>query len=242
MLVISPWADAVMDGPSSTAWQSATPSTGSIVALEMATKPGQTGGMTASPTDAIATLRIEIKYIGPLIWRRVAVRTSMNLMALHKIIQAAMGWLDYHLWELVIDERQYGIPDPDRPHVKNGATTQLSTILASGVTEFGYVYDFGDNWEHRNIVEQTGHAETGAKYPRFLGGERRCPPEDCGGPPGYFDFIENIARKQSKSAKEALDWYGGPYDPDDIDEQQINITLGRIANFYRPGRSKSGNK
>jgi hypothetical protein len=192
----------------------------------MATKPGHTGGMTASPTDAIATLRIEVKYIEPLIWRRVAVRTAMNLMALHKVIQAAMGWLDYHLWEFVVDERKYGIPDPDRPHVKNAASTQLATILTSGMTEFGYVYDFGDYWEHRVIVEATGKAETGAKYPRFMGGERRCPPEDCGGPPGYFDF------------KEALDWYGGSYDPDDIDEQQINVTLGRIANSYRPGRSK----
>jgi hypothetical protein len=73
----------------------------------------------------------------------------------------------------------------------------------------------------------------------ILGGERCCPPEDCGGPPGYFDFIENIARKNSKKAKEALDWYGGPYDPDDIDEEEITITLGRIAKSYRPGRSKS---
>jgi hypothetical protein len=43
--------------------------------------------MTPSATDAIATLRIEIKYIEPLIWRRIAVRTSMNLMALHKVSQ-----------------------------------------------------------------------------------------------------------------------------------------------------------
>jgi hypothetical protein len=212
------------------------------ILLEFRPKPAQIIWMTNSPTDAIATLRIEIKYIEPLIWRRVAIRTSMSLMALHKVIQATMGWLDYHLWEFVIDERKYGIPDPDRPHVKNGATTQLSTILASGMTEFGYVYDFGDYWEHRVIVEATGKAETGAKYPRFLGGERRCPPEDCGGPPGYFDFIENTARKQSKGAKEALDWYGGPYDPEDIDVEQINITLGQIANSYRAGRSKSGNK
>jgi hypothetical protein len=41
----------------------------------------------------------------------------------------------------------------------------------------------------------------------------------------------------AKKAKEALDWYGGPFDPDDIDEEQIGITLGRIANAYRPGRS-----
>ena len=33
------------------------------------------------------------------------------------------------------------------------------------------------------------------------------------------DFIENIARKQSKKAKEALEWYGGPYDPDNLDEE-----------------------
>jgi hypothetical protein len=155
--------------------------------------------MTASPTDSIATLRIEIKYIEPLIYRRIGVRTSIDLKSLHTVIQAAMGWLDYHLWKVVIDQRKYGIPDPDRPHVKNGATTQLAAVLVSGITEFGYVYDFGDNWEHRIVIEQTADAETGTKYPRFLGGERRCPAEDCGGPPGYFDFIENIARKSRLS-------------------------------------------
>ena len=106
------------------------------------------------------------------------------------------------------------------------------------MTEFDYVYDFGDNWEHRIFVEGIQPTEPDTKYPRFLGGERRCPPEDCGGPPGYFDFIENIARKNSKKAKEALEWYGGPYDPDNIDEQQINVTLGRLANSYRPSLSR----
>jgi Plasmid pRiA4b ORF-3-like protein len=194
--------------------------------------------MTAASTNAIATLRIEIKYIEPLIWRRVAVCTSMNLKGLHGIIQATMGWLDYHLWEFVVDQGKYGVPNPERLHVKNGAAAKLATILASGITEFDYVYDFGDNWEHRIIVEGIKPAEPDAKYPKFLGGERRCPPEDCGGPPGYFDFIENIARTQSKTAKEALEWYGGPYDPDDIDVEQINITLGRIANSYRTGHPK----
>ena len=42
--------------------------------------------------------------------------------------------------------------------------------------------------------------------------------------------------------KRRLDWYGAPYDPDDIDEQQINITLGRIANSHRTGRSKAVKK
>jgi hypothetical protein len=200
--------------------------------------------MTSS--DAIAILRVELAYIEPLIWRRVAVRTSTNLRALHKVIQAAMGWLDYHLWEFTADERRYSIAIPGDPdwnkRIHNAASTTLSALLTSGVTEFGYLYDFGDDWAHRVVVEAVKPAEPGESYPCFLGGERRCPPEDCGGPPGYFEFIENIASKRGKKAKEALEWYGGPYDPADIDERQIKITLGRIANSYRTGRSKSVKK
>ena len=210
--------------------------------MELATRAGQTGGMTASSEDAIAILRIELEDIEPLIWRRVAVRTSMNLKAVHSVIQAAMGWLDYHLWELTANERKYGILIPNDPdwnrRIKNAATTKLSALLTAGVTEIGYIYDIGDNWRHRIIVEKLKPAEPGAQYPQFLGGERRCPPEDCGGLPGYYDFLDNIASKQSKKRKAALDWYGRPYDPDDIDEQQVVITLKRIANSRRPGRSK----
>lgn len=64
-------------------------------------------------------------------------------------------------------------------------------------------------------------------------------PRTAAGRPANFEFIESIASKRGKKAKEALEWYGGPYDPDDIDEQQINITLGRIANSHRIGRSKT---
>ncbi|MCX7310232.1 MAG: hypothetical protein NTV56_00530 [Alphaproteobacteria bacterium] len=64
---------------------------------------------------------------------------------------------------------------------------------------------------------------------RATGGERRCPPEDCGGFTGYYEFLDNIASKQSKKRKAALDWYGGPYDPDEIDENKIVAGLKRIA-------------
>jgi hypothetical protein len=36
---------------------------------------------------------------------------------------------------------------------------------------------WGDNWQHRIIVEKLKPAEPGAVYPQFLGGERRCPPK-----------------------------------------------------------------
>ena len=58
----------------------------------------------------IATLRIELKDSDPPIWRVVEVPTSITLKVLHDIVQVTMGWLDYHLWELVIDGQSYGLP------------------------------------------------------------------------------------------------------------------------------------
>ena len=68
--------------------------------------------MPASIAD-IAILRIELEDIEPLIWRRVAVRTSVNLKGLHSVIQAAMGLLDCHLWEFTANERKYSMIVPN---------------------------------------------------------------------------------------------------------------------------------
>jgi hypothetical protein len=205
--------------------------------------PGAEGGHTrdmTGPGDNIAVLRIELEDIEPLIWRRVALCTSMSMKAVHRVIQAAMGWLDYHLWEFTANEHKYGMLIPDDPdwneRIKDAAKTKLSALLTTGVKEIGYVYDMGDNWQHRIIVEKLKAAEPGASYPQFLGGERRCPPEDCGGFPGYYEFLENIASKQSTERKAALDRYGGPYNPDDIGEQKIITALKRLANTKRRSR------
>jgi len=189
--------------------------------------------MLHSTEDNIAILRIELVDIEPLIWRRVAVRTSINLPVLHSVIQATMGWLDNHLWEFAIKRRRYSLPIADDPdwnrRITDATGVKLIGFLAAGATEISYLYDMGDNWQHRIVVEKLKPAEAAALYPQFLGGERRCPPEDCGGFPGYYEFLGNITRKQSKKRKAALDWYGGPYNPDGIDEQQI------IANLEKHG-------
>ena len=196
--------------------------------------------MTVSNSNTVAILRIELEGIEPLIWRRVAVPTSMSLKDVHGVIQAVMGWLDCHLWQFEANERKYSLlisNDPDwNERITDAATTKLSSLIADGITSMTYVYDMGDDWQHRVIVEKLMPAEPGTLYPQSLGGERRGPPEDCGGFPGYYEFLDNIASKQSKKRKAALDWYGGPYDPDDIDEKQIVVALKRIASGRRPTR------
>ena len=66
---------------------------------------------TASDSvNEIATVRIELRHTDPLIWRQVEVPTSIALKLLHDIIQAVMGWFDYHLWEFAIGKQKYGLP------------------------------------------------------------------------------------------------------------------------------------
>jgi Plasmid pRiA4b ORF-3-like protein len=194
---------------------------------------GQTRGM-ATPND-IAVLRIELEDIQPLIWRRVAVRTSINLKSLHRVMQAAMGWLDSHLWEFAASGQKYSLLIPDdtdwNERIKDAAKTKLSALLSVGVREIAYVYDMGDNWQHRIIVENSKAAEPGVFYPQFLGGERRCPPEDCGGIPGYYEFLKNIASKHGPKRKAALDWYGRSYDPDEIDERKVLADLKAACKY-----------
>lgn len=97
-----------------------------------------------------------------------------------------------------------------------------------------YVYDMGDYWEHAVIIERVTAPLPNVTYPQFLGGERRCPPEDCGGPFGYSEFLRKILSKKRTTREGALDWYGGAYSPDDIGERKVIAALGRIAN----GRAK----
>jgi hypothetical protein len=70
----------------------------------------------------------------------------------------------------------------------------------------------GDNWLHRITVERIDQALPDRLYPELLAGARRCPPEDCGGVPGHYAFLDDItasARSRGRRKQEALDWYGG---------------------------------
>jgi hypothetical protein len=189
----------------------------------------------ASAADSfgeIATVRIELRGTEPLIWREVEVPTSVTLKVLHDIIQAVMGWFDYHLWEFTIAKQRYGPPmDEDwgtAPRVE-ATKVRLRDVLQPRKTTIDYLYDFGDSWEHRLTVTGIRQGKSGIAYPRYIGGEWNGPPEDCGGIPGFYETLEAIADPEHPSHAEAAEWLD-EYDPKVIDELAIKYALSRIAN------------
>ena len=65
-------------------------------------------------TEPVARLRIELREIELRLWRRVDVPLSSTLLALHDIIQIAVGWTGSHLFEFVIGDPAEDLPDERR--------------------------------------------------------------------------------------------------------------------------------
>ena len=103
----------------------------------------------------------------------------------------------------------------------------LDGLLAHRIREFAYAYDFGDSWEHRIIVEATQKPVADWRYPLCVAGERACPPEDVGGPPGYEGFLEAIAKPKHREHDHLLAWVGGVFDPQGFDINAVNRELRR---------------
>jgi hypothetical protein len=62
-----------------------------------------------------AQLRVELRGVEPLVWRRVLVPENITLAKLHIVLQWTMGWSNSHLHEYEIARRRYGIPDDEWP-------------------------------------------------------------------------------------------------------------------------------
>jgi hypothetical protein len=192
--------------------------------------------------QTLLKLRIELLYTDPLIWRRVLVPDTITLVKLHAVIQESMGWWDSHLHEFDIAGRRYGMTDPEwdvDPELIDEAGKKLLNVLVDQ-KQFDYLYDFGDSWLHRIMLEKRlpmieqitlDNIIPGIEPQRYamcVDGENACPPEDVGGVPGYSNFLDIISNPDHEEYDEMIEWWGGSFDPEFFDIDTANKNLKRI--------------
>ena len=134
----------------------------------------------------IVQLKVRLLGLSPMVWRRVLVPESATLQELHGILQVGMGWDGIHLYYFDIHAVRYGslelhVESPDTP---------LSRFRFRAKGRFAYLYDMGDHWELEVRIERFLEGSSKKTYPVCIGGSRACPPENCGGPPGYLGWRE----------------------------------------------------
>jgi pRiA4b ORF-3-like protein len=175
--------------------------------------------------------KITLQDVKPAVWRRIQTPSSYSFWDLHVAIQDAMGWKDMHLHEFqIIDPEKgklesIGIPDDDEfgpAEVVPGWERSVAKYFSGENPAATYVYDFGDDWNHEVILEESLPAVKD-EPPVCLDGGGACPPEDCGGPNGYAEFLRAIKKPGSPRGGELLEWVGGSFDPRCFDAKDVTF-------------------
>jgi hypothetical protein len=172
---------------------------------------------------AVHQLRITLRGIEPRIWRRIQVPSDILLVRLHEVLQAAMGWGDMHLHSFGGRYSGGGYAEAYE------WTTTLANFARSVGDDFSYEYDFGDFWEHLVVVEKVIPAGRRPRYPVCIAGRRACPPEDCGGPPGYLALVRQTKNRRGDRYYWHRDIYERSFKPDTFDLEEINEELAELA-------------
>ena len=89
----------------------------------------------------------------------------------------------------------------------------------------------GDTWVHTIELEQL-HPEMKTQR-KCIGGERRCPPEDCGSVSGYYEIWDTLKHPGTAEYDEMIEWLDGKTDPEFIDIRMINSHLALLSEYIR---------
>ncbi len=189
-------------------------------------------------TPTVHQIRITLRHIWPPIWRRVLVPSSVTVDGLHDVIQAAMGWQDYHLYILECNGVEYARLDEifELGPMRSARSNRLRQLAPTTPATLTYTYDLGDNWEHDLEIEDVAPAVPGERYPMCVKGRRACPPEDVGGTSGYDEFLRAIEDPDHFDHETMIRWSGGRFDPEEFSPEPFNDLYPRRI-LVRPDSS-----
>jgi Plasmid pRiA4b ORF-3-like protein len=179
-------------------------------------------------------LRVELRDVDPLVWRRIIVPNVWTVSDLHDYVQWVMGWSDTHAHEFQVGNRviapgswldEIDIENETANYCDERRVT-VGALAAEAIAlgEIEYRYDMGDGWRHRIVAEPVPAAwlEFELPLPVCTAGAHACPPEDVGGPHGYDSFRDAVSNPEHDEHGDLLRWIGGAFDPLGFDINRIN--------------------
>jgi hypothetical protein len=135
-------------------------------------------------------LKLVVRDVHPVVWRRVKLADSLSIADLHRAIQLLVGWDDDHLHGFRIHGRDYGIAHVGGPSFdEDTAAVRLAQFGFRPTDRFLYEYDFTAGWQVdvrvEKVIEEApceSHRATAC-----LAGREPSPPNGCGGPRAYAE-------------------------------------------------------
>jgi hypothetical protein len=166
----------------------------------------------------------------PKVWLRILVPVTIKWSLLHGMLLRAMGWGGGHMYEFTFAHGSYALVEPgmDLPFdVQDESRVSLRTALRGGLT-FTWVYDYGDNWQHKVKVERVDDMGVALNHPLCITGQGACPPDDVGGVPGFENFVQAMGDPSQPEHDELTGRYGRQFDPVAISTADVQERLDEI--------------
>ena len=166
------------------------------------------------------TVRVDLVGAKPPVRRHLELPSTLRLNELHGVLQAVFGWTDSHLHRFSLGDSAwddqgerflcpYDVEDGENDGVP-ACDVRLDEVLAQPGDHLLYTYDYGDEWNHRLVVEAVGEP---VKVVQCTGGRGAAPPEDSGG---------------------IWDWDADAASPFDLAEAQAALTLWEVERALPP--------
>lgn len=140
----------------------------------------------------IYEIKITLNNVGVPVWRKIQIDGKSTFEDLHKILQIAFDWVDYHLHTFIVDRvdgkrvwRTEIMPElskSDEMYFNNEkydeAEEYIEDWFIKNNDKITYIYDFGDDWQHEIIFIKKLKKDEGVQYPVCVGAKNIAPDED----------------------------------------------------------------
>lgn len=154
---------------------------------------GLQGPATTTPTTG-PVYRLKVSLDGATkIFRRIQICASQTLEDLHRVIYDAFDREEEHLYSFYLMppgmQFRYGYPknsveyacsyamDPGERGVEDACETTIAELGLQKGSRLKYLFDYGDSWWHRIIVEKIEQEPDDGDYPRIIEKRGDSPPQ-----------------------------------------------------------------
>jgi hypothetical protein len=178
------------------------------------------------------TFKVDLLNSEPLVTRTIKVSSETTLYLMHHIIQAVMGWKNYHLYEFSINNLLFAdirLVDEEFGDFTDVKTIQLEDVFSKTGTKAIYLYDFGDGWKHQLELIEISNEPHNELLPAFISGQNACPPKDCGGVYRYLEIIEILGDPSHEEYESIKEWLGPKFNPVKLNSHLITKELGNLG-------------
>jgi len=175
----------------------------------------------------VYVIKVTLLETRPPVCRRILVPREITLRNLHRTLQTVMGWTNAHLHQFVLPGTgNFGLRQGFGGKIGNENRTTLGALLKFPGAKLQYEYDFGDCWRHELVLE--GVFVGDESFRQMCGaGQRKCPPEDSGGPQGFAELLKAFEQEAYPEHKSAREWLGDDFAPGSFEPDEIHRKLRR---------------